>query len=196
MTLCVIAIISEAYLCFVSYTFYSRAFRLFLGLFTRDNLRVPQYYVFDRAQRPSYFFTTNQDRVIKLATRDFGPHFAISLIDWVRLKKRDALDLEQSFYLWLEVRPCHNQRSSEMSHSTHKTVINEIGKPLSNHAPVRCLYNSAVGVDVHAQLLVYCFQKYLPQTNQLLTEQAQFGTSNSQIKKFGSSRFHVKWPWL
>lgn len=71
-----------------------------------------------------------------------------------------------------------------MSHSTHKTVINEIGKPLSNHAPVRCLYNSAVGVDVHAQLLVCCFQKYLPQTNQLLTEQAQFGTSNSQIKKF------------
>lgn len=71
-----------------------------------------------------------------------------------------------------------------MSHSTNMSPTNEVGKPLNNHGPVRCLYNSAIGVDVHAQLLVCCFQKHLPETNQLLSEQAQFGTSNSQIKQF------------
>ena len=71
-----------------------------------------------------------------------------------------------------------------MSHSTNMSPTNEVGKPLNNHGPVRCLYTSAIGVDVHAQLLVCCFQKHLPETNQLLSEQAQFGTSNSQIKQF------------
>lgn len=71
-----------------------------------------------------------------------------------------------------------------MSHFTNMSPTNEVGKPLNSHGPVRCLYHSAIGVDVHAQLLVCCFQKHLPETNQLLSEQAQFGTSNSQIKQF------------
>lgn len=71
-----------------------------------------------------------------------------------------------------------------MSHSTNISLTNEVGKPLDNRGTGRCLYNSAIGVDVHAQLLICCFQKHLPETNQLLSEQAQFGISNSQIKQF------------
>lgn len=71
-----------------------------------------------------------------------------------------------------------------MNHCINKSSKCGVEKSRTTYGPVRCLYQSAVGVDVHAQLLVCCFQKFVPEKNQLISEQAQFGTSNSKLQEF------------
>ena len=51
---------------------------------------------------------------------------------------------------------------------------------------VEAMYRSAVGVDVHAELLVCSYQSYDPQTSLATTEAAEFGTTCSQLRQFAA----------
>lgn len=57
---------------------------------------------------------------------------------------------------------------------------------LNGQSVVKAIYRSAVGVDVHAELLVCCFQRYDPIFAQATTETAEFGTTCSQLQQFTS----------
>lgn len=49
---------------------------------------------------------------------------------------------------------------------------------------VEAQYRSAIGVDVHRDLLVCCYQEHNPEKNEMLTEMANFGTKCSQLMEF------------
>lgn len=51
-------------------------------------------------------------------------------------------------------------------------------------APVGCVHQSAIGVDVHAQILVCEYQSCTAGSSELSCERARFGTSSSGLKEF------------
>lgn len=51
-------------------------------------------------------------------------------------------------------------------------------------APVTCLHLSALGVDVHSQILVCHYERYRPESRELLCDAEQFGTSQSELARF------------
>lgn len=57
----------------------------------------------------------------------------------------------------------------------------------TNHTgAVRCTYTRAIGIDIHSQILVCAYQCYDPQTNELRTENAKFGTKRTELNKFAT----------
>lgn len=53
-------------------------------------------------------------------------------------------------------------------------------------APVTCLHMSALGVDVHSQILVCHYERYQPESRELLYDAEQFGTSQTELARFAS----------
>lgn len=50
---------------------------------------------------------------------------------------------------------------------------------------VEAIYRRAVGIDVHRDILVCCFEECLPETQQLRREVQSFGTSAAALRAFG-----------
>lgn len=63
-----------------------------------------------------------------------------------------------------------------------KTTLDTLGQV--NLAPVGCVHQSAIGVDVHAQILVCEFQCSRAGSNELLCERTRFKTSRSGLEDF------------
>ena len=66
-----------------------------------------------------------------------------------------------------------------MTNSSPRSVATASGRPV-----VAAMYSSAVGVDVHLDLLVCCYQSYDVRNSTTVTEYANFGTDAPELQKF------------
>lgn len=72
-----------------------------------------------------------------------------------------------------------------MSHCSNKSSKYTTEKSRTTCGPVRCLYRSAVGVDIYpCPIACLLFSEICSRENQLISEQTQFGTSNTQLQEF------------
>lgn len=99
----------------------------------------------------------------------------------VRIKKREVQGLNYLSFFSRFDSAAQKQRSSEMNHSN---IQSSYSRKEARLAPVRCLYNASIGIDVHSELLVCCYQAYDPHTQTLTSQTEKFGTSASQLIEF------------
>lgn len=124
------------------------------------------------------------DRVIKLASRGIGPRNTTGNLIPECVKKIEMPTSWQFIYLLTRGPISHFNHTGDDMVNIDKEKSQSVIHPKTTLAPVDCLHSSAMGVDVHSQILVCYYECFNPDTEVLNYDLQKFATSNSGLLKF------------